>query len=113
MQVFAALAEPNRQRIVELLAAHGQLTAGDINREFAVSAAATSQHLKVLREAGLVRVEARAQQRLYSLEPAGFAEIEHWIAALRQHWTERFEALDELLRAETKKRKPSKRGHRP
>ena len=54
MDVFSALAEPNRRRIMEMLASKGQLSASDISQRFAVSPPAISQHLKVLRDAGWI-----------------------------------------------------------
>lgn len=100
MDSFTALSEPNRRRIVEMLAANGQLSASEIGAEFNISPPAVSQHLKVLREAGLIRMEKRAQQRIYSVEPAGFSEMEQWIQHMRAFWDSRFEALDRLLKAD-------------
>jgi DNA-binding transcriptional ArsR family regulator len=96
MTGFEALAEPNRRRIVELLAA-GERSAGEIAAEFAVSAPAVSQHLKTLREAGLVRVRADARRRIYALEPAGFAEIDGWLERVRRFWGARLDALEREL----------------
>lgn len=103
MLVFTALSDPTRFHIVEILAAHGQLAAGDIYKRFSVSSPAVSQHLKVLKEANLVRVEVRAQQRLYSLNLAGIAEAEQWIAKMKAMWEEQFDALDLVLKKEVKK----------
>src|SRR5579884_2974416 len=75
MKALEALADPTRRRIVELLAA-GELEAGAIAERFDVSRPAVSRHLRVLREAGLVRSRPAAQRRLYSLDPAPLAEIE-------------------------------------
>ncbi|RME66172.1 MAG: ArsR family transcriptional regulator [Alphaproteobacteria bacterium] len=83
MDCFAALADPTRLRIVEMLAIRGQLPASAIARRFAVSAPAISQHLKILRAARLVRVQARAQQRLYSLDGAGFDALDQWLRRMR------------------------------
>ena len=69
MDMFSALAEPHRRSILEMLASEGQLSASAIARKFRVSPPAISQHLKVLREAGLLRMEKRAQQRLYQVNP--------------------------------------------
>ncbi len=85
MDPLAALADPTRRRIVELLAQR-EFAAGDIAGRFALSAPAISQHLKVLRAAGLVRVRAEAQRRIYELDPNGFAELDKWLAAIRQSW---------------------------
>ena len=112
MQCFAALADPTRLRIVEMLARRGPLAVADINNEFEVSAPAISQHLKVLRESRLVQVEARAQQRFYSLDPSGVGELEKWVTMLHQQWSDRFDALDRLLAQEMRKTKSQRKGRR-
>ena len=96
MTGFEALAEPTRRRIVELLAA-GERSAGEIVAEFEVSAPAISQHLKALREAGLVQVRADAQRRIYALDPAGLAEIDGWLERVRRFWGTRLDALEREL----------------
>lgn len=103
MDPFHALAEPTRRRIVEMLAREGALSATEIGARFPVSAPAISQHLKVLREAGLVRVEKRAQQRIYSVNPEAMTEVEGWARHIRELWDRRFDALDALLQAEQAK----------
>ncbi len=100
MDVFHALAEPTRRSIVEMLAASGQLSASDIYHKFSVSPPAISQHLKVLRDTDLVRVEKRAQQRIYKINPAAMTEIEVWIKRMTKTWNERFDALDRVLEEE-------------
>lgn len=100
MDRFAALAEPTRRRIVEMLAAGGHLSAGDISSRFEASAPAISQHLKVLREAKLVHMEKKAQQRIYSINPEGIDEMWEWMNQMRRFWNERFDALEQLLKSE-------------
>jgi DNA-binding transcriptional ArsR family regulator len=104
MTGFEALAEPNRRRIVELLAA-GERSAGDIVAEFDVSAPAISQHLKVLREAGLVRVRVDGQRRIYGLDPDGLAEIDGWLERVRRFWGARLDALERELAKPSPRRK--------
>ena len=99
MDRFAALAEPNRRRIVELLGG-GPRAAGAIVREFDLSAPAISQHLKALREAGLVRVAVDGQRRIYSLDPDGLAAVEDWVGRTRRAWAERLDSLEAALREE-------------
>jgi DNA-binding transcriptional ArsR family regulator len=82
MQCLTALADPTRQRIVEILAS-GAMSSGDIARRFEVSAPAISQHLRTLRNAKLVRVRAQAQKRFYELDPEGVAALADWIAQIR------------------------------
>ena len=103
MDVFFALAEPTRRQIIELLSSQGQLSASDISHKFHVSAPAISQHLKVLREAELVQMEKRAQQRIYQINPDKFDELEIWIKQMKQGWEARFDQLDKVLAEEKQK----------
>jgi DNA-binding transcriptional ArsR family regulator len=80
--VLAALADPVRREIVELLAA-GEAGAGEIAERFPVTRPAVSRHLRVLREAGLVTSEVRAQRRVYRLERAPLAELDTWLERFR------------------------------
>lgn len=100
MMTFAALADPTRFHIIEMLATHGRLPVSKIKKEFTISAPAVSQHLKVLKEAKLVCMEVNAQQRIYMLNPEGIAEIEHWTAKMRRMWEARFDALEAMLQEE-------------
>ena len=101
MLAFAALADPTRRRIVELLAQR-ELPAGEIAERFEVSAPAISQHLKVLREAQLVSVRADAQRRFYGIDPAGFAELDQWLLRVKRFWPARLDALERQLRKKSK-----------
>ena len=103
MDIFSALADPTRRSIVEMLAKHGQLTATEIYDQFPVSRPAVSQHLKVLREANVVRVEKRAQQRIYQINPQAVLELEEWAHQLRQIWSRRFDALERVIETEKAK----------
>lgn len=99
MSAFAALADPTRREIVALLA-RGERPAGEIAAAFAISAPAVSQHLKVLKEARLVRVRPQAQKRFYALAPQGLAEIEAWVREVRSFWSPRLDALEAALNKE-------------
>src|SRR5947209_600733 len=96
MNAFAALAEPNRFRIVELLRS-GPLPVGEIEGRLRLNQPQVSKHLRVLREAGLVSVEPRAQQRLYGLRPQSLRELHQWIDQYRSLWDERFDALEQVV----------------
>ena len=97
MRPLNVLADPTRQRIVEMLAT-GSMSSGDIARRFDVSAPAISQHLRTLRDAKLVRVRAEAQKRFYELDPEGVGELANWIARIRGFWSEKLDVLEEELR---------------
>ena len=103
MDMFVALADPTRRNILELLATSGELAATAIYEQFPVSPQAVSQHLKVLREANLVKMEKRAQKRLYRLNPETLSQFEAWVQQMQQRWSERFDALDSVLEREKKK----------
>ncbi len=110
--MFYALAEPTRRNIIEMLASSGQLSATAISGKFPVSPPAISQHLKVLREARLVRVEKRAQQRMYQLNPDAMLELEKWAKQMAKAWDERFAALDAVLKEEKAKSRKDKQDGR-
>ena len=93
MLSLAALADPTRRRIVEMLA-RGELSAGAIAERFTISPSAVSQHLKVLRDARLVSVRVAAQQRIYQLDPTGLAELDAWLDGIAPLWQKRIEALE-------------------
>ena len=109
MQSILAIADPTRRRIVELLAVR-ERTAGELVDEFDMSAPAISQHLKVLREAGLVTVRAEGQSRIQGLNPEGFNDLETWLERTRSVWSRRLDALERELRAEDQasKQKPKR-----
>ena len=113
MQSLAAIADPTRRRIVELLAVRDR-TAGELVEAFDLSAPAISQHLNVLREAGLVVTRAEGQTRIQSLNPAGLDELDDWLQRTRAFWSRRLDNLERELRADdernaraAKKRKTS------
>ena len=99
MQSLAAIADPTRRRIVELLA-HRERTAGELVAEFDMSAPAISQHLKVLREAGLVTVRTEGQTRVQVLNPEGLDELGSWLEKTRSFWSKNLDALERELKAE-------------
>ena len=99
MQSLLALADPTRRRMVELLAVR-QRTAGELVEEFDLSAPAISQHLNVLREAGLVTTRAEGQSRIQVLNPEGLDDLEAWLQKTRAIWSRRLDALERELRAE-------------
>lgn len=97
MDRFTALSDPTRRRIIEMLGERA-LPAGEIGGRFSLSPPAISQHLKVLREAGLVRVTVDGQRRIYSLDPDGLDEIEVWIGRIRAFWARRLDVLETKLK---------------
>lgn len=104
VDTLGALADPTRRRILELLV-DGEVAAGDLSEEFAVSRPAVSRHLRILREAGLVRSRVDGQRRLYALDVRPLAELDAWLEPYRRLWSRRLDALDTEIRRGRRKRR--------
>ena len=102
MDTLSAIAEPNRRKIIQLLAQRGNLTASEIARHFQSSGAAVSQHLKVLIETKAVFVTRQAQKRIYSLNPEPLQELSGWLFDLTNQWEHRLNKIDSMLSKEKK-----------
>lgn len=97
MDVFVAVAEPTRRAVLDLLARR-ERSAGEIVAAFpALTQPAVSRHLRILRESRLVDVRADGTRRVYSLRPAGLAELHQWLDGYRRFWGERLGRLEEHL----------------
>jgi DNA-binding transcriptional ArsR family regulator len=94
--VFHAIAEPNRRRLLDMLA-RGELAAQELASRFDISFAAVSQHLKVLHEAGLVERRAEGRKRIYKLTPRRLREVDDWTANYRRFWQGRLKRLRSYL----------------
>jgi DNA-binding transcriptional ArsR family regulator len=104
-EAIRAIAEPNRRRILQLVTVK-ELSAGEIAAEFAITRPAVSQHLGVLREAGLVSERREGTRRLYSLRPEGFADLKSFLEAF---WDEGLERLKEAAELEEGRRRRGRR----
>ena len=93
VEALPALADPIRRQIVALLA-HGERAAGELADGFPVSRPAVSRHLRVLRQAGLVRARTEGKRRIYTLDPAPLRELDDWLEPYRDLWAQRLDALD-------------------
>ncbi|MBL9115958.1 MAG: winged helix-turn-helix transcriptional regulator [Verrucomicrobiaceae bacterium] len=107
MKCIEALSDPTRRQIVELLARRDQ-TVGEIAEHFDISAPAISQHLKILRDAGLVTSRVDRQSRIQSLNPAGLEEIQTWLLSTMNFWNQRLDALEAALKADSSSKPKSK-----
>ena len=96
MTPYAAVAEPSRREILDLLRG-GERTAGDLGAHLQLSQPGVSKHLKVLREAGLVAVRPEGKRRWYGLRAEPLAEVAGRLEPYRRHWSERFDALEQHL----------------
>src|SRR5258707_11621668 len=96
--LWAALTEPNRLHIVELLR-DGPLTVGQITQRLGLPQPQVSKHLKVLSQAAIVEVQPQANRRIYQLRREPFQELEAWLHSFRRLWEERFDRLDDYVLA--------------
>ena len=96
MSTYAALAEPSRRRILDLLRRR-ERSVNDLVERIGLTQPGVSKHLRVLRDAGLVDVRKDGRTRWYSLRAQPLAEVDHWLAPYRVYWNERLDALERHL----------------
>lgn len=107
--VFEIIAEPNRRAILSLLVSSEQ-SVGEIERQLRMSQPTVSKHLRVLREAGIVKSTVQAQRRLYRLKPEPLQELDAWLQPFRRFWSAHIDALERHLdRMEQDKKRRRKR----
>jgi DNA-binding transcriptional ArsR family regulator len=103
--VFNAVAEPRRRQILDLLA-RGERSVGDLVDALGLAQPQVSKHLRVLREVGALRVRGEGRRRYYRLDADALLPIHDWLRRYEQLWSERFEALDEVLAEMNDKEEP-------
>ncbi|MBV8213691.1 MAG: winged helix-turn-helix transcriptional regulator [Verrucomicrobia bacterium] len=94
--VFAAIGDSTRRRLLDLLA-KGEMPAGEIAAPFAISRPAISQHLTILRDAGLVSVRKKGREQIYSLCAVPIREVYDWAEHYQRFWPDRLSALGKHL----------------
>ena len=96
MHAFEVLGDPVRRRALELLGG-GERAAGEIvevvRDEFAITQAAVSQHLKVLRDHGFARVRVHGARRIYAIDADPLREVDAWLEPFRRFWEPKLDAL--------------------
>jgi DNA-binding transcriptional ArsR family regulator len=96
VSTYAALAEPHRREILDLLRA-GERSVGELVEPLGLTQPGVSKHLRILREAGLVAARTDGRHRLYALRPGPLAELDVWLAPYRAFWSDRLDALERHL----------------
>ena len=94
--VFGAIADPTRRAILDILSSR-ELSAGELAERFPISRPAVSRHLRVLRQAGLVRESRQAQCRVYSLDPTPLRDVDEWLKRYRLFWGARLHDLKKFV----------------
>jgi len=99
MDAFAAVSDPTRRQVLDLLSRR-ERTAGELGGAFpSMTQPGMSRHLRVLREAGLVRYRKEGRQRVYALRSEGLAPLDAWISKYRGFWETELDALEAHLDA--------------
>lgn len=94
--IYDVLVDPTRRRILDLLREQPRLV-GELTELLEISQPGVSKHLRMLREAGVVRVRKEAQRRWYELRPEPLAELDDWLASYRHLWDERFDRMENYI----------------
>jgi DNA-binding transcriptional ArsR family regulator len=94
--LWTALVDPRRRAVLDALA-RGEQSVGELVERLGMTQPQASKHLRVLREAGLVRVEQRAQRRIYSVDPRPMVELDRWLAPYRELWNASLDRLGRHL----------------
>lgn len=110
IDVFQTLADPTRRQIVDALRG-GEHAVNDIVERVHIHQSGVSRHLRILQEAGFVRVRPDGSQRFYSLLPEPFRELDAWVASYRDLWERRLDRFAQAL--EHKKQARAHRKRRP
>lgn len=97
--VFKAIGDPTRRAILDLLA-ESERSVGELTDAFPMSQPAMSQHLKVLRTAGLVTPRKDGRRRLYRVAPEPLREVYDWVQHYERFWDDKLDALGRFLDAE-------------
>ncbi|MCD1258386.1 winged helix-turn-helix transcriptional regulator [Paenibacillus athensensis] len=95
-KLFEALAEPHRRQILDYLRLK-ERTVGELVELFALSQPGISKHLRILREAGLVRIRKEAQKHIYALNARPLRDIDTWFEPYREFWSNKLDDLERHL----------------
>ena len=98
--VLRALADPRRRSLFERVAAVDEISVGELTRGSGVTQGAISQHLKTLKQAGLVAERPEGRKVYYRANPQGLESMLEWMTRYAVFWTDRLAVLDQLLRDE-------------
>ncbi len=119
METFAALADPTRRAVLDLLR-QGSFPAGRIAKNFTVSRPAISRHLRLLRRARLVREHREGRRRIYQLNPEPLRAVDRWLDPYREFWRAQLSDLKAYIEGESAKdssgahtNKKTNRGRKP
>lgn len=108
--VMRALADPTRRAVFERIARSAEINVAELTRSSGVTQGAVSQHLKALKQAGLVAERPQGRNVFYRAKPEGVAPLSDWLRHHERFWTDRVDGLERLLRAEDAGKSPTLEG---
>jgi DNA-binding transcriptional ArsR family regulator len=111
IDMFQALADPSRRRIVEALSG-GERQVGDIVERAGIHQSGVSRHLRILHDTGFVTVRPEGQKRFYALRPDPFREIDEWLAKYRNLWEARLDRFGIALEKQRKAKRAARKDQR-
>jgi len=107
--VMRALADPTRRAVFERLAANEEISVAELTRGSGVTQGAISQHLKSLKQAGLIAERAQGRNVFYRAQPEGLLPLADWLKTYHRFWTGRLDALERLLREDDARKAQSRK----
>jgi DNA-binding transcriptional ArsR family regulator len=110
--VMRSLADSTRRAVFERIARSGEITVVDLTRGSGVTQGAISQHLKSLKQAGLVAERPEGRKVYYRARPEGLRSLAEWLRFYERFWTSRLDTLERLLHEEDEQKSPTK-GDKP
>jgi DNA-binding transcriptional ArsR family regulator len=103
--VYSAIADPTRRALLLRLANEGERNVTELLAPLSISQPAVSKHLRILREAGLVRSRREGRLRLYEIEAGKLRQVYDWVAHFERFWDQKLDALGEYLDKQRRKRR--------
>jgi DNA-binding transcriptional ArsR family regulator len=102
--VFAAIADPTRRSVLLRLVGEGEKNVTALLEPYSMSQPAVSKHLRILRDAGLVRMRKQGRERLYGIDAQRLRQVHDWVSHFERYWDERLDALGDYLDRKKRKR---------
>jgi DNA-binding transcriptional ArsR family regulator len=101
---FRAIADPTRRALLDMLREQGSVPAGATALPFPISRPAVSKHLRVLRDAGLVRERREGRNRLYEINPEPLEAVDRWLESYRLFWNRKLKGLKSYVESRPRRR---------
>jgi DNA-binding transcriptional ArsR family regulator len=109
--VFQAIADPTRREIISLIARQS-LNVNTIADNFEISRPSISQHVKILQECGIIRIEKRGRERYCKIQPVKLRKIAEWVDPFRELWEQKLDSFEKYLTKLQSKTKQNERAKR-